>query len=1005
VDDLLSRLETGLGDRYRILHLIGEGGMARVYLARDLRHEREVALKVLRPEIAASLGGDRFLREIRIVASLQHPNVLPLFDSGVAGDSASGTEVLWYVMPYVQGESLRAKIEREGRLSLEEVVRIGDDLAGALDYAHGRGVVHRDVKPENVLLSGGHAFVADFGVARAVDLAGTPGATAIGIAMGTPTYMSPEQAAGEADLDGRSDVYSLACVFYEMLAGTPPFGGVTPREIMAKHALEPPLPIRRERPDLSPVVEAALSRGLAKAPGGRTLRAADLVRELRPEATPIQVTSQRLPVVRRSRSRVVPVAVAGAALAAVALIWRARAPAPLVPPSPSASAIAVLPFTVRGADSLGLGEGLVGLLSTKLDGAGDLHSVDPRALLSYVARQAPTPSGPDQGRLVADHFGAGLFVLGDVLAVGGKLRLTASLYDARRPGHTATTAAAEGPTDHVFDLVDSLASQLLAGWSGRESRLTGIAAVTTRSLAALKAYLEGESAFRSGNFDAAVEGFQRAVAEDSLFALAWYRMSVAAEWLTRSDIAHEAAEHAVRLADRLSEHDRLLLQGLVVTRRGEGAEAERLFQNAVAIYPNDVEAWIQLGEVQFHYGPLFGRPVADSKATWQRVLALEPDFFAPLVHLVRIAAAERDGVQVDSLVRRAMALRPTAGPGDAGATRSERLELETLRAFSNKDPAGQAQVLAQLDSATDVTVSLSLWGVASFVGDWDGAARIAGLLAAPSRASWSRAASSIFLANLEEARGQTQAAKRHLDIAAAIDPRAAAEARALLAAAPYRAADPGELAAARDAVARAPDTPEPPPTTSVVLSAHHGLHGDLRTYLLGLLDARLGNATRATKLARELETLPAPANVGSLMPDLARGIRAETASRRGRPAEVTAGFAGVRRETYYELATTSPFFAQARERFVQAEALVAQGRDAEATALYRSLGGQGSMFELPYLAPAQLRLGEIAERQGRADEAADHYARVLELWRDADPPLQPLVREARARLAKVRSEK
>jgi len=979
--------------------------MARVYLARDPRHQRQVALKVLRPEIAASLGADRFLREIRIVASLQHPNVLPLFDSGAAGNSGSGAELLWYVMPYVQGESLRAKLEREGRLSLGDTLRIGDDLAGALDYAHGRGVVHRDVKPENVLLSGGHAFVADFGVARAVDLAGLEGATATGLAMGTPAYMSPEQAAGQADLDGRSDVYSLACVFYEMLAGSAPFGGATPREIMAKHALEPPPPIRRARPELPPAVEAALARGLAKAPHERTPSAADLVRELQPSEPQVQVTAGPLPAVYRSRRRAVSIAVAGAALAGAALIWRARTPTSPVSPSASPSAIAVLPFTVRGGDSLGLGEGLVGLLGTKLDGAGDLRSVDGRALLSYVAQQGRGTLGPDQGRTIAAHFGAGLFVLGDVLAVGGRLRLTASLYDTRRSGRAAATGSAEGPTDRVFELVDSLAAQLVAGWSGRDSRLTAIAAVTTHSLGALKAYLEGESAFRAGNFDAAVEGFQLAVAQDSLFALAWYRMSVAAEWLTRSDITRDAAEHAVRLADRLSEHDRLLLQALVVTRRGAGAEAERLFQNVVAVYPNDVEGWLQLGEAQFHYGPLYGRPISGSKATWQRVAALEPSFFAPIVHLARIAASEGDRSQVDSLVRRALALRASTGARDVGSSRSETLELETLRAFALRDTTEQTRVMARLDSATDVTVYLSMWGVASFVADLEAAARIATVLAGPSRPPWSRTAGLVDLANLAAAQGRFDAARRHLEAAAEIDPWGAAEARALLAAAPFRQADPAELALARNAVARASDGPEAPQETSVFLSVHHGLHRHLRTYLLGLVDARLGDATRAAQYARELEALPVSSDVGSLTQDLARGIRAESASRRGRPAEVTAAFEGVRRESWYELATASPFFAQARERFLQAEALEAQGRDAEAALLYRSLGGQGSLFELPYVAPSELRLGEIAERQGRADEAADHYTRVLELWRDADPPLQPLVREARARLAKVRSEK
>ena len=978
--------------------------MARVYLARDLRHQREVALKVLRPEVGASLGADRFLREIRIVAALQHPNVLPLFDSG-AGTADDGTELIWYVMPYVQGESLRSKLEREGRLSLEETLRIGEDLAGALDYAHARGVVHRDVKPENVLLSDGHAFVADFGVARAVDLAGAQGATAIGLAMGTPAYMSPEQAAGQPDLDGRSDVYSLACVLYEMLAGAAPFGGATPREVMAKHALHPVPAISRERPDLTPLVQTALSRGLAKAPDERPTTGVGLLRELRgtdqvtiftPPASP-----QALP---RRRGWLVPAALAAAALAGV-IVWRIRSAGEALPPPPSASAVAVLPFTVRGGDSLGLGEGLVGLLGTKLDGAGDLHSVDSRAVLSYVGRQARGTLGPDQGRTIADHFGAGLFVLGDVLTVGDRLRLTASLYDTRRAGRPAATASAEGETGRVFELVDSLASQLVAGWSGRESRLTAIAAVTTRSLGALKAYLEGESAFRAGNFDAAVDGFQRAVAQDSLFALAWYRMSVAAEWLTRSDIGLNAAEHAAKLADRLSEHDRLLLEALLTTRRGAGAEAERLFQNILATYPNDVEAWLQLGEVQFHYGPLLGRPVSESKATWQRVAALEPNFFAPLVHLVRIAASEGDGAAVDSLVRRAMAFRAQTAAADPGATRSEALELETLRAFALRDTAAQSRVLARMDSATDVTVDLSMWGVASYVGDWDGAARLAKLLAAPSRPTWSRAASWIFLANLDQARGRLDAARRELDQAGQIDPRAAAEARGLLAAAPFRAPDVAELTAARAAVASAPDTPEPPLETSVVLSAHHGIHGHLRTYLLGLLTARLGDAPRAAQLAKELEAMPAPSGVGSLIGDLARGIRAESAAHRGRPADVTAAFEGVRREAWYELATTSPFFAQARERFIQAEALVAQGRDADATPLYQSLSGQATMFELPYLAPAQLRLGEIAEREGRADAAADHYSRVMDLWRNADQSLQPLVREARTRLAKIKGEK
>ncbi len=974
--------------------------MARVYLAQDLRHGRQVALKVLRPEIGAALGIERFLREIRIVAGLQHPNILPLFDSGATAQSGTGADGLWFVMPFVRGESLRARLVREGRLPLDEALRIGRDVASALDYAHAHGVVHRDIKPENILLSDGHAFVADFGVARALDLAGPQGATAIGLAMGTPSYMSPEQAAGAADLDGRSDVYSLACVIYEMLAGSAPFGGRTPREIMARHALEQVPPLRAARPELAPEIDAALARGLAKDAADRSPAAMQLIRALE-QPEPVAPASSRPP--RRGLLRLAGLAAIAISVAG-AILWRTRQlPPPEAAVSPSA--VAVLPFTVRGGDSLGLGAGLVGLLGTKLDGAGDLHSVDPRAVLSYTARQGTADLGPDQGRAIAEYFGAGMFVLGDVLTVSGRLRLTAALYDVRRGNRAAASASVEGPADRVFELVDSLAGQLVAGWSGQESRLTGIAAVTTRSLPALKAYLDGESAFRAGNFDAAVEGFGHAVAQDSQFALAWYRMSIAAEWLTRSDIARNAAEHAVRLADRLSEHDRLLLQALVATRRGASPEAVQLYQKILAIYPSDIEAWVQLGEVQFHYGPLAGRPISESKATWQRVAALEPSFFPPIVHLVRIAASEGNRSEVDSLVRRALALRNSDGGRGAGSSRSEILELETVRAFVLGDTAEQNRLLARLDAATDVTTYLSMWAVASFAGDAVGAARVGQLLTAPSRSSWSRAAAYLGLAELATARGRIDAARTALDSAAGIDSRTAAEGRALLAAFPFRHADRAELASARDALAAAPDTPEPPAEAAVFLSSHHGLHRHFRAYLLGLLSARLGDAARAARHAAELEALPTPTEAGSLAGDLARGVRAELAAQRGRPAEVTAAFAGARREAWYEMASASPFFAQSRERFLQAEALAAQGRDSEAAVLYRSLSGQGSLFELAYLAPAQLRLGEIAERQGRADEAAQHYSRVLEVWRDADPPLQPLVREARARLAKVRGEK
>jgi DNA-binding SARP family transcriptional activator/tRNA A-37 threonylcarbamoyl transferase component Bud32 len=263
-----------LADRYRIEREIGAGGMATVYLARDLRHERDVAVKVMHPDLAAYLGLERFLREIKIAANLTHPHIVPVYDSG----SADGQ--LYYVMPYIEGESLRDRLEREGQLPLGEALGIAREVADALGHAHSQGVVHRDIKPENILLSGGHALVADFGVARAFSVARESRLTKSGMAVGTPPYMSPEQTAGASEVDGRSDVYSLGCVLYEMLGGEPPFTGPTAESIARQHLITAPRPITDVRPSVPKNVSAAIAQALAKTPADRFRTASAFVEAL-----------------------------------------------------------------------------------------------------------------------------------------------------------------------------------------------------------------------------------------------------------------------------------------------------------------------------------------------------------------------------------------------------------------------------------------------------------------------------------------------------------------------------------------------------------------------------------------------------------------------------------------------------------------------------------------------------------------------------------------------------
>ncbi|HKW08728.1 MAG TPA: protein kinase, partial [Gemmatimonadaceae bacterium] len=257
------QLAAALGGRYTIEREIARGGMATVYLARDQRHERPVAVKVMRAEVAAAVGAERFFEEIRVTASLQHPHILPLFDSG------SGGGLLWYVMPYVEGETLRSRLTRDGRLPIDESQRIAREVADALDHAHARGIVHRDVKPENILLRGGHALVADFGIALALETAGGERLTRTGLTLGTPQYMAPEQASGERLLDGRVDVYALGAVTHEMLTGEPPFAASSRQVMLQRILTEAPTAIAERRPEVPPSLDAAVRRALAKRPGDR----------------------------------------------------------------------------------------------------------------------------------------------------------------------------------------------------------------------------------------------------------------------------------------------------------------------------------------------------------------------------------------------------------------------------------------------------------------------------------------------------------------------------------------------------------------------------------------------------------------------------------------------------------------------------------------------------------------------------------------------------------------
>ncbi|MFQ5809285.1 MAG: protein kinase, partial [Armatimonadota bacterium] len=331
MSEITERLTTAIADRYRIERELGAGGMATVYLAHDVKHDRKVALKVLRPELAAVIGAERFLNEIKVTANLQHPHILPLHDSGEADT------FLYYVMPYVEGETLREKIDREKQLGVTEAIEVTRSVAAALDYAHRQNVIHRDIKPENILIHDGQALVADFGIALAVSQAGGTRLTETGLSVGTPHYMSPEQAMGDRELDARSDVYSLGAVLYEMLAGDPPYTGSTAQAIVAKVITEKAPPVTVHRDTVPPHVAAAIQKALSKLPADRFHSAAEFADALtKPGAVPTvprDVPAEAVPAPARAIAIPIPSARAVLpwallAVAAGVAVWALLRPPP-----------------------------------------------------------------------------------------------------------------------------------------------------------------------------------------------------------------------------------------------------------------------------------------------------------------------------------------------------------------------------------------------------------------------------------------------------------------------------------------------------------------------------------------------------------------------------------------------------------------------------------------------------------------------------------------------------
>ncbi len=525
-EDLLGRLKSALADRYQIERELGSGGMATVYLAHDVRHERKVAVKVLRPELAAALGSERFLREIKIAANLNHPHILPLHDSGEADG------FLYYVMPYVEGESLRDRLSREKQLPIDDALKIASEVADALGFAHDHNVIHRDIKPENILLEAKHAVVADFGVARAIAEAGETRLTETGIAIGTPAYLSPEQASGERELDGRSDIYALGCVLYEMLAGQAPFTGPTAESIVHQHIASDAPPVTGLRRSVSEAVVNTVTKSLAKAPADRYQRAEALgeaiaaarVSLVTPNGgmTPTDTRPVRTVATwsRKVRIGVAAAAVIIAVIAAALLLPRGRGGAF------DPNRVLVVAFADQSGleETQALGHMAQDYIIQSLYSAGFAEVVHPLTALAVSENVAAEGMATGLGDILAlaDDAQAGTVVSGSVYAQGDSVHVQTRITDASDGSVMATPGPVVGTIGTLSDLVGRLGQEVVVALAPLLDRQLASLEPTVQpaTYEAYEAYNEGLEAYAREEQPEAARHFERAVAADATFARA-----------------------------------------------------------------------------------------------------------------------------------------------------------------------------------------------------------------------------------------------------------------------------------------------------------------------------------------------------------------------------------------------------------------------------------------------------------------------------------------------------
>lgn len=660
-DPFVTHLQDALGAKLPIQRELGGGGMSRVFVARDTTLERDVVVKVLAPELAQELSVERFAREIALAAGLQHANIVPLLTAGATSDG-----VPYYLMPFVDGESLEGVLESRGALPIAEVQLVLRDVVRALAVAHARGVVHRDIKPGNVMLSGGAAVVTDFGIAKAMSSAreesgstdGDSSLTRMGTSIGTPNYMAPEQGAGDPDTDHRADIYALGAMTYELLTGSPPFGNRPAHTQLVAHLSEAPVHVSEHRPETPAALADLVMACLAKDPDDRPQTAQEVLDRLSAPggttaatvagqaATPTAVgsTAGATAGVGGSKGRGIMYTALGVVLVAGALFGYSKLrKAPL---NPDGTLLAVMPFTVRDASLQVWREGLVDVLSRSLDGAGNLRISSPSSSIAA----SPERADASTAAALASTLGAGLVLYGDLGTIGpDSVHLRAALYDAGMQGMRRDFDV-RGEATRLDALADSLAIRVLRELSASGTLAGGkLSSMGTASLPALKAFVTGQRLYRAGRADSARAAFEEAVAADTTFSLAWRGLAATYIRMGRENEpqAQQALAQAIRFKAGRSPRDSMLLHAdslrlsvlpSLNTPNGALGEFESIgpllttLREATRRYPDDAELWLELGDASFHFGEFAVPADTSAAASFARAVQLDSTLLVPYFH-------------------------------------------------------------------------------------------------------------------------------------------------------------------------------------------------------------------------------------------------------------------------------------------------------------------------------------------------------------------------------------